>query len=80
MALLELNLSSRETSLQNLEKLPKLSPLLMQFIALVAKPRCEVAELAALIEKDAVLSAQVLERANSAWFGRVQPIDRKSVV
>ena len=74
MALLELNLSSRETSLQNLEKLPKLSPLLMQFIALVAKPRCEVAELAALIEKDAVLSAQVLERANSAWFGRVQPI------
>lgn len=74
MALLSLNLVKREDSLKNLEKLPKLSPLLVQFLGLVSQPGCEVGELAALVEKDTVLSAQILQKANSAVFGRIQPI------
>lgn len=74
MALLALNLSSREVSLKNLDKLPRLSPLMMQFISLLAQPGCEVEDLVSVVEKDAVLSAQILQRANSALFGRIQRI------
>jgi HD-like signal output (HDOD) protein len=74
MALVTLNISSREDSLKNLEKLPRLSPLLVQFLGLVSRPNCEVSELAAVVEKDALLSAQILQRANSAVFGRIHPI------
>jgi putative nucleotidyltransferase with HDIG domain len=75
MALVTLNLSSREDSLKNLDKLPRLSPLLVQFLGLVSRPNCEVSELAAVVGKDALLSAQILQKANSAVFGRVQPIN-----
>lgn len=74
MALVTLNLSKREDSLKNLDKLPRLSPLLVQFLGLVSRPNCEVSELAAVVGKDALLSAQILQKANSAVFGRVQPI------
>ncbi len=74
MELLALNLSQREDSLKYLDKLPRLSPLLLQFLGLVSRPNCEVSELASMVEKDALLSAQVLQKANSAVFGRIQPI------
>lgn len=74
MALLTLNLSKREDSLKNLDKLPRLSPLLVQFLGLVSRPNCEVSELTSVVEKDALLSAQILQKANSAVFGRIQPI------
>jgi putative nucleotidyltransferase with HDIG domain len=69
MPLISLHLS-REESLKNIEKLPKLSPMLMHFVALAAKPGIDVDELAEVVERDTVLSAQILQRANSAWFGR----------
>jgi HD-like signal output (HDOD) protein len=74
MALVSLSLMSREDSLKNLDKLPKLSPLMMQFLGLVSQPGCEVGELAALVEKDTLLTSQILQKANSAVFGRVTTI------
>jgi HD-like signal output (HDOD) protein len=74
MALLALNLTEREYSLKNLDRLPRLSPLLIQFLGLVSRPNIEVSELVAVVEKDALLSAQILQKANSAVFGRIQPI------
>jgi len=74
MELLALNLSQREDSLKYLDKLPRLSPLMLQFLGLVSRPNCEVSELASVVEKDALLSAQILQKANSAVFGRIQPI------
>ncbi len=47
----------------------------MQLLARLARRNCDVIELTALVEKDAVLSAQVLRLANSAMFGRSQPIN-----
>jgi HD-like signal output (HDOD) protein len=47
---------------------------MMQLLARLARRNCEVPELAALIEKDPLLSAQVLRMANSAVFGRAQQI------
>lgn len=75
MALLTLNLSSREAALKNLDKLPRLSPLLIQFLGLLAQPGCDIAELVSVVEKDALLSAQILQKANSAAFARIQPIN-----
>lgn len=74
MELLSLNLCKREDSLKNLDKLPRLSPLAVQFLGLVSQPGCDVSDLAPVVEKDTVLSAQILQKANSAVFGRVQPI------
>jgi HD-like signal output (HDOD) protein len=71
---LTLNLSEREDSLKHLEKLPRLSALMIQFLGLVSRPSCELPELVAVVERDALLSAQILQKANSAVFGRIQPI------
>src|SRR5580698_2980700 len=67
--------TTRELSLKCLEKLPTLSPLRSQLLARVAKRSCDVIELTEVVEKDTVLSAQVLRLANSAAFGRSQPIN-----
>lgn len=74
MAQVSLTLSTREASLKSLDKLPRLSPLLARFLGLLAHPGCDLAELVSVVEKDALLSAQILQRANSAIFGRTQPI------
>ena len=66
--------SIRVRTLACLERLPRLSPLMMQLLARLARRNCEVPELATLIEKDPLLSAQVLRMANSAVFGRAQQI------
>ena len=65
---------TQQRALKCLEKLPKLSPLRTQLVSRVARRNCEISDLSELIEKDAVLSAQVLRLANSAMFGRIQPI------
>lgn len=69
-----LSISPRQKSLQSLEKLPRLSPLFMRLLGLVAQADADLSEVVSLVERDAVLSAQILERANSAVFGRIQPI------
>ncbi len=45
-----------------------------QLLARLARRNCDIIELTAVVEKDAVLSAQILRLANSAVFGRSQPI------
>jgi putative nucleotidyltransferase with HDIG domain len=47
---------------------------MMQLLARLARRSCEIPELTALIEKDPILSGQVLRMANSAVFGRMQQI------
>jgi HD-like signal output (HDOD) protein len=46
-----------------------------QLLSRLAHRNCDVIELTAVVEKDAVLSAQILRLANSAIFGRSQPIN-----
>jgi HD-like signal output (HDOD) protein len=65
---------SRDRALACLERLPRLSPLMMRLLAKLARPHCEVQDLTSLIEKDPLLSGQVLAMANSAIFGRTQQI------
>ena len=67
--------SSREKTLKCLERLPTLSPMTTQLLARLARSNCDVIELTSVVEKDAVLSAQILRLANSAVFGRSQPIN-----
>ena len=70
-----LHLSSvRSRTLQCLEKLPRLSPTTSQLLARLARPQCNVADLTGLVEHDPVLCGQILRLANSAEFGRAQPI------
>jgi HD-like signal output (HDOD) protein len=66
--------TTRERTLKCLERLPSLSPLMTQLLSKLARPNCDVAELTALVEKDAMLTAQILRLSNSALFGRSQPI------
>jgi HD-like signal output (HDOD) protein len=67
--------STREQSLKCLERLPKMSPMMTQLLARLARRNCEVPEVTSIVEKDTLLSAQVLRLANSAAFGRAQPIN-----
>lgn len=67
--------SARERTLKCLERLPSLSPMMTQLLSKLARPNCDVAELAGLVEKDALLTAQILRLSNSALFGRPQPIN-----
>jgi HD-like signal output (HDOD) protein len=67
--------STRQQTLKCLERLPSLSPMMTQLLARLTRRSCDVPEVAALVERDALLSAQVLRLANSAAFGRVQPIN-----
>ena len=67
--------SAREQTLKCLERLPSLSPMMTQLLSRLARRNCDVAELTSVVEKDAVLSAQILRLSNSAMFGRV-PTDK----
>ena len=67
--------TSREQALKCLERLPAMSPMVTQLLSRLARGNCDVMELTALVEKDAVLSAQILRLANSAFFARAQPIN-----
>jgi HD-like signal output (HDOD) protein len=66
---------AREQTLKCVEGLPTLSPTITQLLSGLARRNCNVTELKAVVEKDALLSAQILQLANSAMFGRVQPVN-----
>jgi HD-like signal output (HDOD) protein len=67
-------LSTREQTLKSLEHLPRMSPMMAQLLSKLAKRNCDVPGVASVVEKDTMLSAQVLRLANSAVFGRKAPI------
>src|ERR1022692_2133551 len=67
--------SARERTLKCLNRLPRLSPLMTQLLARLTRRNCEVQELTEIVEKDPVLSAQILQLANSAIFARLRPVD-----
>jgi HD-like signal output (HDOD) protein len=66
--------SVRVQTLQCLDRLPKLSPLMTQLLAQLSRRNCEVQDLARTVERDPVLSGQILRLANSAIFGRLRPV------
>lgn len=74
--LTSLSLSSNPLadSLKNLLRLPRMSPLTMQVLGTLARRNCEIPELVDLVEKDTLLSAGLMQLANSAAFARLQPI------
>jgi HD-like signal output (HDOD) protein len=67
--------SVRDQTLKCLNRLPKLSPLMSQLLARLTRRNCEIHELTEIVEKDPVLSAQILQLANSAIFARLRPVD-----
>ncbi len=66
--------TSRKQALLSLARVPALSPTATQLLGRLARRHCEVHELADLIERDPLLSAQILAIANSAAFGRTHQI------
>ncbi|MEO8099755.1 MAG: HDOD domain-containing protein [Acidobacteriota bacterium] len=56
------------------DSLPKMSPLTMRMLRVLSKASCSIGELADIAERDAALSARILRTANSATFGRFQPV------
>ncbi len=65
---------AREQTLKCLDRVPALSPMTTQLLAKLARRDCEVDALTSLVEKDALLSAQILKLANSAMFGRARTV------
>jgi len=65
---------SRKQALLSLERVPALSPTATQLLGRLARRNCEIHELAILIERAPMLSAQILAISNSAAFGRAQQI------
>jgi HD-like signal output (HDOD) protein len=45
-----------------------------QLLARLTRRNCDVQELTEIVEKDPVLSAQILQMSNSAIFGRLRPV------
>ena len=66
--------NTRKQAFLSLARVPALSPTVTQLLGRLARRNCEVHELAVMIESDPLLSAQILGIANSAAFGRSQPI------
>jgi HD-like signal output (HDOD) protein len=66
--------SARAQTLQCLDRLPKLSPLMTQLLAQLSRRNCEILDLAQTVERDPLLSGQILRLANSAIFGRLRPV------
>jgi HD-like signal output (HDOD) protein len=62
--------------IKSLDRLPKMSPVTTRLLARLARPDCDLNELASLVERDPLLSGQLLRIANSARFGRRQKIER----
>lgn len=65
---------TRQQALNGVERLPQLSPMVTHLLARLAHRNCEISELTAVVERDTLLSAQILRLANSAAFARAQPI------
>jgi HD-like signal output (HDOD) protein len=66
--------SVRAQTLRCLDSLPKMSPMLTQLLAQLSHPNCEIHDLAETVERDPMLSGQILRLANSAIFGRLRPV------
>lgn len=66
--------SARAQTLQSLDRLPKLSPSMTQLLVQLSQRNCGVQDLARILERDPVLSGQVLRLSNSAVFGRLRPV------
>lgn len=66
--------SARAQTLQCLDRLPKLSPSMTQLLVQLSQRNCGVQDLAKILERDPVLSGQVLRLSNSAIFGRLRPV------
>lgn len=62
--------SYKTLALRSLDQLPPFSPILNRLMASLADEEVSFAEIAALIERDTVLSANVLKLVNSALYGR----------
>lgn len=67
-------LSARQETLKSLDRLPAMSSTITQLLAKLARRNCDIGDVSDLVERDAVLAGQVLKLANSAVFGRVQPV------
>ncbi|MBM3785552.1 MAG: HDOD domain-containing protein [Acidobacteria bacterium] len=63
--------SIRERAIQSISKLPPFSPVLTKLLASLSKDDIMVAELADWIEKDTVLTGNVMRIVNSAAYGRM---------
>lgn len=63
--------SLRERALQSIAKLPPFSPVLNKLLASLSKGDIMVSELADWIEKDTVLTGNVMRMVNSAAYGRM---------
>ena len=61
----------REKALEGIGKLPPFSPVLTKLLASLAKDDIMVTELADWIEKDTVLTGNVMRMVNSAAYGRM---------
>lgn len=66
---------SRRRALDSLKKLPAMSASAGRLLGRLSRKDCDVADVAALIEKDPVLSAQVVQSANSAAFKRTHQVE-----
>jgi HD-like signal output (HDOD) protein len=64
----------RAQTLRCLDRLPKLSPMITQLLSQLSRRNCEIHELVETVERDPVLSGQILRLANSAIFGRLRPV------
>jgi HD-like signal output (HDOD) protein len=62
--------SAKEQALLSLSKLPPFSPTLNRLLATLSREDVSFAKIADLIEKDAVLSGNILNLVNSAAYGR----------
>lgn len=62
--------SYKTLALRSLDQLPPFSPILNRLMASLADEEVSFAEIAGLIERDTVLSANVLKLVNSALYGR----------
>ncbi|MBI5282232.1 MAG: HDOD domain-containing protein [Candidatus Solibacter usitatus] len=63
-------MSYRDLALRSLDQLPPFSPVLNHLMASLADEDVSFARLAAVIERDSVLSGNVLRLVNSALYGR----------
>lgn len=59
----------REKLLASVDKLPPLPSVLNQLLRVLNNDNCSSGEIAAMIEKDSVLSGSVLRNVNSAYYG-----------
>lgn len=69
-----LRISHHDRALRSLDQLPPFSPILNRLLATLQREHASIAEIAELIEKDTVLSGNVLRLVNSAAYGRRKTI------